>query len=185
MPLIECTLIKGYDGQTRRLLAERVTDAASSATGADPEFVTVTIKEVDGENYMRGRVQREPAAAPEQPEDIVREFLGAMEARDLAKAKGFLAEGFEMVFPGGAKFRKLEELVDWAKTRYTSVGKSFETFDTSHHGLDAVVVCHGTLHGTWLDGSGFSGIRFIDRFTLSRGGITSQQVWNDLAETRS
>ena len=35
MPLIDCTLIKGYNAATRRLLSERLTDAACSAIGAD------------------------------------------------------------------------------------------------------------------------------------------------------
>ena len=63
MPLIECTLIKGYDSNTRRIIAERITDAACSAIGAAPEFVTVTINEVAADNYMRGRTGRTPATA--------------------------------------------------------------------------------------------------------------------------
>jgi phenylpyruvate tautomerase PptA (4-oxalocrotonate tautomerase family) len=42
--MIECTLIKGYAEKTRKLLAERVTDAASSTIGAHPDQVIVTIK---------------------------------------------------------------------------------------------------------------------------------------------
>ena len=42
MPLIECLLIKGYDSDTRRIVSERLTDAACSAIGADPEFVHVS-----------------------------------------------------------------------------------------------------------------------------------------------
>jgi phenylpyruvate tautomerase PptA (4-oxalocrotonate tautomerase family) len=185
MPLIECTLIKGYDAGTRQILAERMTDAACSSIGADPDFIIVTINEVDGDNYMRGRIHRNPAKAPEQAEDIVRTFLKAMEEHDLTSARLLLADGFEMTFPGNAKFSKLEELVAWSKGRYSSIGKTFEGFDTSFRGREEVVTCHGTLNGIWLDGSNFSGIRFMDRFTLSNGKITSQQVWNDLAVARS
>ena len=67
MPLVECVLIKGYNNTTRKILAERITDAACSAIGAAPEFVTVTISEVDSDNYMRGRTQRTPSVAPMQP----------------------------------------------------------------------------------------------------------------------
>ena len=74
MPMIECTLIKGYVEKTRKLLAERVTDAASSTIGAHPDQVIVTIKEVLAPNYMRGRVNRKPAAAPPAPAVIVREY---------------------------------------------------------------------------------------------------------------
>ena len=76
MPLIECTLIEGYDAPTRRLVCERITDAACSAIGASPEFVIVTVKEVAPENYMRGRSPKKPAAAPRQPDQIVRQLAG-------------------------------------------------------------------------------------------------------------
>ena len=36
--------------------------------------------------------------------------------------------------------------------------------------------------GSWLDGSGFSGIRFVDRFELEGEPIVAQMVWNDIAE---
>ena len=185
MPLIECTLIKGYDSEVRKRLAERVTDAACSSIGAASEFVTVTIKEVAPDNYMRGRTKRVPASAPRPAEDIVRAFLASMEARDLDSARSYLSEGFTMTFPGAARFTALEELVTWARERYQSVSKSYDGFATAFHGTTSTVFCHGTLSGTWLDGTSFSGIRFIDRFELEGETITSQMVWNDLAEARS
>ncbi|MGC6519047.1 MAG: tautomerase family protein [Candidatus Puniceispirillaceae bacterium] len=185
MPLIECTLIKGYDSEVRQRLAERVTDAACSSIGAAADFVTVTIKEVDPENYMRGRTKRVPATAPRPADDIVREFLSAMEARDLDAATSHLSDNFTMTFPGGARFTSLDELVSWAGERYLSVSKSYDGFNTAFHGTRSTVFCHGTLSGTWPDGTSFSGIRFIDRFELEGETIISQMVWNDLAEARS
>ena len=185
MPLVECVLIKGYNNTTRKILAERITDAACSAIGASPEFVTVTISEVDSDNYMRGRTQRTPSVAPMQPDDIVRAFLTAMEERDLGEAQSWLADGFTMTFPGGNEFTQLSKLVDWAKSHYQNVSKTFDGFEVSFHGLDATVYCRGTLYGVWCDGSAFNGIRFIDRFTITDGKITSQQVWNDLAEGKA
>jgi len=182
MPLIECTLIKGYDSVVRQRLAERVTDAACSSIGAAADFVTVTIKEVDPENYMRGRTKRVPATAPRPAEEIVTAFLSAMEARDLEAAKSYLSNDFAMTFPGGARFTRLGDLVEWARTRYQSVSKSYDGFDTAFHGTTSIVFCYGTLSGTWLDGTKFSDIRFIDRFKLEGETITSQMVWNDLAE---
>ena len=43
----------------------------------------------------------------------------------------------------------------------------------------------GTLHGRWLDGSAFDGIRFIDRFEIRGGRIVRQDVWNDAGELRN
>jgi len=184
MPLIECTLIKGYDSDVRQRLAERVTDAACSSIGAAADFVTVTISEVDSDNYMRGRTKRVPASAPRQAEDIVRNFLASLEARDLEAAKSHLSENFTMTFPGDAKFAALEELVAWSGSRYQSISKTFDGFDTAFHGTRSTVFCFGTLSGTWPDGSAFSGIRFIDRFELEGETIIAQMVWNDLAEMR-
>ena len=112
------------------------------------------------------------------PEQTVREYLGAMERRDLAKAKSFLAPGFHMLFPGGRRFDTLEQLVESAKGRYRSARKTYERYETAG---DAVY-CYGTLHGELLDGAPYSGIRFIDRFTVRGGKLVDQNVWNDMAE---
>lgn len=111
-------------------------------------------------------------------EEIVREYLAAMERRDLAAAKACLAPGFFMVFPGGKRFDTVEQLVEAARTRYRSARKTYERYETAG---DAVY-CYGTLHGELLDGSPYSGIRFIDRFTVRGGKLVDQNVWNDMAE---
>ena len=114
------------------------------------------------------------------PEETIRTYLAAMERRDLAAAKALLAPGFHMVFPGGRRFDTLEALVDWAKTRYRSARKTYERFDVAGN----VVYCFGTLYGERLDGTPYSGIRFIDRFTVKDGRLVDQLVWNDLGEAR-
>lgn len=111
-------------------------------------------------------------------EQVVREYLAAMERRDLAAAKAFLAPGFFMVFPGGARFDSLEQLVQSAKSRYRSARKTYERFDA----FDGGVYCFGTLYGELLDGTPYSGVRFIDRFTVRDGKLVDQMVWNDMAE---
>ena len=112
------------------------------------------------------------------PEETVRAYLDAMERRDLAAAKALLAPGFFMVFPGNKRFDALEQLVESAKGRYRSARKTYERYETAG---DAVY-CYGTLHGELLDGAPYSGIRFIDRFTVRGGKLVDQNVWNDMAE---
>jgi ketosteroid isomerase-like protein len=114
------------------------------------------------------------------PEETIRTYLAAMERRDLAAAKALLAPGFHMIVPGGRRFDTLEALVDWAKTRYRSARKTYERFDVAGN----VVYCFGTLYGERLDGTPYSGIRFIDRFTVKDGRLVDQLVWNDLGEAR-
>lgn len=112
------------------------------------------------------------------PEETVRQYLAAMERRDLAAAKALLAPGFTMLFPGGRRFDTLEALVDWAKHRYRSARKTYERFDA----CGEAVYCFGTLYGERLDGTPYSGIRFIDRFTVRDGRLVDQRVWNDMGE---
>lgn len=116
---------------------------------------------------------------------IVRQYLAAMEHRELGKAQEYLGAEFSMTFPGGVVFTTLQQLVDWSTTRYQTIGKTYDGFDQTHNDRQTVVYCFGTLSGIWLDGSNFSGIRFIDRFEVAEGLIHSQLVWNDLAESRA
>ena len=120
------------------------------------------------------------------PQACVRAFLDAMGDRTLEKAQALLAPGFWMEFPGPVRFTELEALVAWSKPRYLSIGKTYDRFESvvSHQQNGQTVVwCVGRLHGQWPDGREFSGIRFVDRFTVKQGKLLDQTVWNDLAET--
>jgi ketosteroid isomerase-like protein len=123
-----------------------------------------------------------PMATGSDPKETVLRFLDLMEKRDLAAARALLAEGFVMEFPGPVRPDSLEQLVQWAKTRYQFVLKHFEHVDVieSPDGR-SVVYCTGTLQGQWTDGTPFQGIRFIDRFELQDQKLLRQSVWNDLA----
>lgn len=118
-------------------------------------------------------------------EEVVRNFLEAMEARDLARAESFVDERFVMEFPGSGEMSRLSELVAWSAGRYRFVRKRIAAFDICDMGARVTVICHGELDGEWPDGVPFNSVRFIDRFTLQHGRIVRQQVWNDLALTRN
>jgi phenylpyruvate tautomerase PptA (4-oxalocrotonate tautomerase family) len=184
MPVIRVTLIEGYDDEVRGRLLEGYSQVTRTVLEAVPDGITTFIEEVKQTSYRRGNQLKFPKAPPPAPERIVCDFLGAMERRDLAAAQEFLAEGFSMVFPGGVRFTQLGELIAWAAPRYRRVAKVYSGFDTVPGMEVATVYCHGMLEGEWPDGRAFSGIRFIDRFTVGAGKLQDQQVWNDLAETR-
>jgi hypothetical protein len=117
--------------------------------------------------------------------DIAKKYLTTMEARDLATAETCLAPGFTMTFPGGTAFSRLQDLVVFARDRYRFVKKTYDRFDEAPAADGTIVYCYGTLSGEWLDGTAFSGIRFIDRFTVRDGKLADQLVWNDLADHRA
>lgn len=186
MPIIEAHVLEGYKPEEKQRLGEALTDAVRFVVPAAPELVTVMIHDMPAENYYRGRSQRRPAAALPDPAQIVRAYLAAMEARDLDSARAMLGSGFTMTFPGTEPMTELDELIAWSKPRYAFVTKTYEGFDALQSAGDAAIVyCRGHLQGEYHDGTGFDGIRFIDRFEVTGGKITKQEVWNDMAEVKA
>lgn len=118
------------------------------------------------------------------PAQLVKNYLEAMESRKIEQASGMLAPDFEMIFPGNTAMTSLDALIAWAAERYRFVRKSYDAFETFQNNGADIVYVRGTLSGAWLDGAVFAGIRFIDRFEISSGKITRQEVWNDIAEGR-
>ncbi|MEE3000271.1 MAG: hypothetical protein VX693_10135 [Pseudomonadota bacterium] len=114
--------------------------------------------------------------------NLVKNFLSAMENRNLILAKSFLGDNFKLIFPKNQIFFSLEEVIFWGQKRYNWVKKNYDHFDSLITKNTIIVYCYGTLYGEWLDGNRFSEIRFIDRFTIKDEKLLDQLVWNDLAE---
>lgn len=186
MPVIEVHVMQGYSDTEKARLCEALTHSVRIVVPAPPEAVTVLIHEIAPAGYMRGGQARTPAPALPDPVALVRAYLTAMEAREIDVARALLGPGFTMAFPGAAPMTTLEQLIAWAKPRYRFVAKTYEGFDALQPATEATVVyCRGTLSGEWPDGTPFAGIRFIDRFEITKGHITRQDVWNDIAETKA
>ena len=186
MPVVELHVLEGYNSEEKQRLGQALTDAVRFVIPATPDLVTIMIHDMPTENYYRGRTQRTPAPARPDAELIIKNYLTAMEARDLARARAMLDEGFTMTFPGTKPMSTLEELIEWSKPRYKFVTKTYEGFDAMQSAGDAsIVYCRGTLQGEFHDDISFEGIRFIDRFEVINGKITKQDVWNDMAEVRA
>lgn len=113
--------------------------------------------------------------------DIVTTYLRTAEAGDLDAASTHLAQGAVLLFPGGVRYRDLQDQYSSPLRRYRSVTKSLDRFDVDER--EGVVAVHGTLMGENLHGVRFEGVRFIDRFEFMDGVIARQFVWNDLCAT--
>jgi limonene-1,2-epoxide hydrolase len=116
--------------------------------------------------------------------ELVREFMDALVRRDLAAASTHLAPGFELLVSGNHRFRTLAEFAAFSRQRNGAIRKSVEAIEACESATGIAVFAHGTMSGEWLDGSAFSGVRFIDRFHVVDGRIASMQVWSDMAEFR-
>lgn len=114
---------------------------------------------------------------------LVEDYLRRCEARDLDAAATLLAPDAMIVFPGGLRHRTLQDMVADSATRYARVAKRREPplVATCDDG-STLVVSRGTLEGEALDGTPFSGVRYIDVFVVREGRIHEQHVFNDLAE---
>jgi phenylpyruvate tautomerase PptA (4-oxalocrotonate tautomerase family)/limonene-1,2-epoxide hydrolase len=184
MPVIEVHVMQGYTDADKARLCEALTHAVRIVVPAPPEAVTVMIHDIAPAGYMRGGQARSPALP--DPIALVRSYLAAMEARDIETARAMLGPGFTMTFPGTAPMTTLDQLIAWVKPRYRFVTKTYAGFEALQPSTEATVVyCRGTLSGEWPDGTAFDGIRFIDRFEVTQGRITRQDVWNDIAETKA
>ncbi|MDA4844025.1 tautomerase family protein [Hoeflea poritis] len=185
MPIVEAHILEGYASEEKSRLTAALTDAVRFVVPAPDEAITVMLHEYPKEAYARGGVHRAPAPALPKPDRLVLDYLAAMEARELERAEAMLGDSFVMAFPGTAPMTALAQLVDWSKSRYRFVKKSYEAVEAFNSGGAAIVYARGTLSGEWLDGAAFEGIRFIDRFEVVGGKIVRQDVWNDIAEVRA
>lgn len=184
MPIVEAHILEGYTKDDKSRLTSALTDAVRFVVPAADEAITVLLHELSPEAYARGGRHRTPSPARPDPAKLVRDYLAAMEARNLTAAAEFLGLGFEMTFPGTEPMTRLQQLIDWSRDRYRFVTKTIEAVDAFQSGRTTCVYVRGTLAGEWPDGSAFDGIRFIDRFEVEDGLITKQDVWNDLGEVR-
>jgi phenylpyruvate tautomerase PptA (4-oxalocrotonate tautomerase family) len=180
VPVTQITLLRGYEQEVQQRLIDHVSKAVRSVIPA-PEAGTTTFIQEAAAYHRDGRFFDHGNVALSSATKVVKSFLLAMQARDLVHAQTHLHANFQMVFPGGHTFSRLEDLLAWAKTRYQRVEKTFAYFDESWQGDRTVVYCSGNLHGVSPNGTAFDNIRFIDRFEVVAGQLVRQDVWNDLA----
>lgn len=117
--------------------------------------------------------------------DIARDFLDALDRRDLAAATALLAPQFGMRVTGGHRFVTLAEFVAYAAGRYASMRKSGRQYDACDAALGVVVYARGTMSGEWRDGGSFQDVRWVDRFLIRDGRITELQTLSEIGEFRA
>lgn len=116
--------------------------------------------------------------------DLVESYLAAMGRGDLAVAGRCLAAGARLVFPGGRTFHDLNSLTEASRSRYRSIDKHRDRYDSmTHEDGSVTVISQGRLFGENVHGVSFDGVRYIDVFLLRHDLIEEQLVFNDLSET--
>jgi hypothetical protein len=115
--------------------------------------------------------------------DVARKFLDLFQQKDLAGAARLVTADFAMVWPGGARFTRFEELAAWGKGRYRSVRNVYDAWEEAPVPGGTAVFAIGTLAGELGDGTPFAGVRFVDRVLVRDGKVAGLDVWSDMAET--
>lgn len=162
MPVIETTLIEGYDAQTKARLMKGMARVVRSVMAAPPEGIVTVIREVAASSYARGGVSRVPGPPLPPAVDVVSAFVQAVAAGDRDKAASFLAPDFSAADRTGRPVG-LDDLLSAGR-------RSHSRFDEAL-GDDAVTVfAQGTAEGA-------AGGGFIERYTLSGALIAAYACW--------
>lgn len=181
MPTLQLYLLTGYSQEQKQRITKTLNSVISGLTCAKPENISILIHELKPSNYSQGNAIPSTCYEEIDPVSLVHDYLIAMEERELDHAQTFLAEDFVMTFPSSGELRSLHQVITWAKDRYRFVKKKLDATNVAYEEDRIVVLVTGTLYGEWPDGTKFKDVRFIDRFEISNGLLTRQDVWNDLA----
>jgi phenylpyruvate tautomerase PptA (4-oxalocrotonate tautomerase family) len=163
MPVVETTIIQGYDDATKARLLKGMTRVVRSVMAAPPDGVVTILRELAPSSYARGGVSRVPGP-PLPPATEVASALAEALARGDAEAAGKLvADGFVAIDAHGRSLGLAEVLAASA-----GLGKSYEQFVEALTDDGSLVFAHGTLAG---------GGRFIDRFRMAGPLVAEQVSW--------
>ncbi|MBV5337308.1 MAG: nuclear transport factor 2 family protein [Deltaproteobacteria bacterium] len=115
---------------------------------------------------------------------IVEEYLRLLMIPDPESAKAFISPELLIRFTGGREMHAPAECAAFNASRYAWVKKKFGRTEvvSGASEQETVVYMTGTLYGEWLDGTPFSGNRYVDRYVVKHGLIIQMEVWNDSAE---
>ena len=121
---------------------------------------------------------------PASPSEIVNEYLRILMIPDPAGARAFVAPDLQIRFTGGRAMSDPAQCAAFNAKRYAWVKKRIERTEVVEGAtsIEAIVYSLGTLYGAWPDGAAFEGNRYVDRYVVRNGLITSMEVWNDSAE---
>lgn len=92
MPVVQMTVIEGYDDATKSRLLKGMTHVVLSVMAAKPDGVVTMLNEVSPSAYARGGVSRVPGPPLPTGVQVVQQFAAALQS-DRAAATQYLGEG--------------------------------------------------------------------------------------------
>lgn len=175
MPVVETTIIEGYDAPTKARLLKGMTRVVRSVMAAPPDGVVTILREVSPSSYARGGISRVPGP-PLPPATEVAAALAAALAKGDAAAAGALVSADFVAIDAQGRSTTLKEAV-----ASTGLRKTYEAFNEALTDEGSLVFAHGTIEGTTAEGKQVSGMRFVDRFRMAGPVISEQVTWAALS----
>jgi phenylpyruvate tautomerase PptA (4-oxalocrotonate tautomerase family) len=172
MPVVETTILEGYDAATKTRLLKGMMRAVRSVMAAPPDGIVTILREVHPTSYARGGVSRVPGPPLPPAADVAAALAAALEKGDAAAAGALATADFTSTDIHGER-RDLAGSINAAK----SLRRAYERFDEAMTDEDRIVFGQGTLEGTAPDGTAVSGVRFIDRFRLTGALVAEVESW--------
>lgn len=119
------------------------------------------------------------------PDDAVRrvkQFIAAINSRDLQAAESVSDPNLEMFFPAGVTLTGVAGFFDWLKKRTPVSRYDYDTFHAVLSGSDFIVYASGSATGELASGVSFTAVRVLDRFLIRDGKIVKKEAWSDMGE---
>lgn len=163
MPVVQMTVIEGYDDATKSRLLKGMTHVVLSVMAAKPDGVVTMLNEVKPSAYARGGVSRVPGPPLPPGVEVVQGFAQALLAADSARAAGYLGEGCACTGAGGAERNPLR-MREWLA-------------DLDYADFDEAL----TEDGTVVYARRKRGAGSVERFHVRQGRIVDIQSWGGAA----
>jgi len=165
MPVVETTLISGYDADTKARLMKGMTRVVRSVMAAPPEAVITVIKEVAPTSYARGGVSRVPGPPLPPATEVATAFAEAL-------AKGD-ADAVEKLATANFKAHDTERhtltLAQTVERAGSGRKKSYDSFVEALTDDGSLVFAEGIYPE--------EGKRFIDRFRVTGAFVAEMVSW--------
>lgn len=176
MPVVETTIIQGYDDATKARLLKGMTRVVRSVMAAPPDGVVTILRELAPSSYARGGVSRVPGPPLPPATELAEKLAAALAGGNEAVAGSLVTADFVATDAQGVTLTLAETLA-----ASSGVTRSYESFTEALTDDGSLVFAHGTLSGTCADGKSLSGMRFIDRFRIAGPLIAERVTWAALA----
>ncbi len=159
MPVVQMTVIEGYDDATKARLLKGMTHVVLSVMAAKPDGVVTMLNEVKASAYARGGVSRVPGPPLPSGIEVIREFSRALSGSDRGQAARYLGEGCVCTDAGGMERNPLN-MPEWLG-------------DLDYADFDEAL----TEDGTVVYARRQRGAGSVERFHVRHGRIMDIQSW--------